>query len=42
MGLPDAVGANPVATISAVSEWIAQGITGNPDLPTDDLSQTLP
>jgi cholesterol oxidase len=40
--LPSAVGANPVATISAVSEWIAQGITGNPDLPTDDLSQTIP
>lgn len=40
--LPSAVGANPVATISAVSEWIAQGITGNPDLPTDDLSQSIP
>jgi cholesterol oxidase len=26
--LPGAVGANPVATISAVSEWIAEGITG--------------
>ncbi len=30
--LPTAVGANPVATISAVSEWIAEGITGlSPD-----------
>lgn len=27
--LPGAVGANPAATISAVSEWIAEGITGN-------------
>ena len=26
--LPGAVGANPVATIAAVSEWIAEGITG--------------
>lgn len=26
--LPSAVGANPIATISAVSEWIAEGITG--------------
>jgi cholesterol oxidase len=26
--LPGAVGANPAATISAVSEWIAEGITG--------------
>lgn len=33
--LPSAVGANPVATISAVSEWIAEGITGL--TPTDDL-----
>lgn len=40
--LPSAVGANPIATISAVSEWIAQGITGNPNLPTDDLSQSIP
>lgn len=34
--LPGAVGANPVATISAVSEWIAEGITGIS--PNDDLS----
>lgn len=33
--LPTAVGANPIATISAVSEWIAADITGVP--PTDDL-----
>jgi cholesterol oxidase len=33
--LPSAVGANPIATISAVSEWIAEGITGIK--PTDDL-----
>jgi cholesterol oxidase len=33
--LPSAVGANPIATISAVSEWIAEGITGIQ--PTDDL-----
>lgn len=26
--LPGAVGANPVATISALAEWIAEGITG--------------
>ncbi|MDT4289224.1 GMC oxidoreductase [Methylomonas sp. MO1] len=26
--LPSAVGANPVATISATAEWIAEGITG--------------
>jgi cholesterol oxidase len=26
--LPGALGANPAATISAVSEWIAEGITG--------------
>jgi cholesterol oxidase len=26
--LPTAVGANPIATISAVSEWVAEGITG--------------
>lgn len=39
--LPSAVGANPIATISAVSEWIAQGIVGNAELPTDDLGQTV-
>jgi len=33
--LPSAVGSNPIATISAVSEWIAEGITGLK--PTDDL-----
>ena len=33
--LPGAVGANPAATISAVSEWIAEGITGN--VPDSDL-----
>ena len=33
--LPGAVGANPAATISAVSEWIAEGITGI--VPDDDL-----
>lgn len=33
--LPTAVGANPIATISAVSEWIAEGITGIQ--PSDDL-----
>ena len=27
--LPSAVGANPIATISATAEWIAEGITGN-------------
>ncbi|WP_373280554.1 GMC oxidoreductase [Methylomonas koyamae] len=26
--LPSAVGANPIATISATAEWIAEGITG--------------
>lgn len=39
--LPSAVGANPIATISAVSEWIAQGITGNHALPNDNLSETI-
>lgn len=34
--LPSAVGSNPIATISAVSEWIAEGITGH--RPTDELS----
>ncbi|WFP49081.1 GMC oxidoreductase [Methylomonas sp. EFPC3] len=30
--LPSAVGANPIATISATAEWIAEGITGiSPD-----------
>ncbi|MGZ5050193.1 MAG: GMC oxidoreductase [Methylobacter sp.] len=33
--LPSAVGSNPIATISAVSEWIAEGITGH--RPSDDL-----
>lgn len=33
--MPGAVGANPVATICAVSEWIAEGITGT--VPDDDL-----
>ncbi|MBI5891699.1 MAG: GMC family oxidoreductase [Nitrosomonadales bacterium] len=33
--MPGALGANPAATISAVSEWIAEGITGMP--PDDDL-----
>ena len=33
--LPSAVGANPSATISAVAEWISEGITGHP--PTPDL-----
>lgn len=33
--IPTAVGANPIATISAVSEWIAEGITGIS--PTDTL-----
>jgi len=36
--LPSAVGANPVATISAVSEWIAEGITGIQ--PHDDLGMS--
>lgn len=27
--LPSAVGANPIATISATAEWIAEGITGS-------------
>jgi len=36
--LPTAVGANPIATISAVSEWIAEGITGL--AATDDLGIT--
>ena len=26
--LPSAVGANPIATITATAEWIAEGITG--------------
>lgn len=39
--LPSAVGSNPIATICAVSEWIAQGIVENPDLPTADLNTTL-
>ncbi len=39
--LASGVGANPSATIAAVSEWIAQGITGNPDLPGADLSQII-
>jgi len=34
--LPTAVGANPIATISAVSEWIAEGITGAKH--SDDLA----
>ena len=38
--LPSAVGANPVATISAVSEWIAEGITGKKC--TDDLGVKPP
>lgn len=38
--LPGAVGANPVATISAVSEWIAEGITGT--APNDDLGMYYP
>jgi len=33
--LPGAVGANPAATISAVSVWITEGITGI--VPDDDL-----
>ncbi|MGR8933058.1 MAG: GMC oxidoreductase [Gammaproteobacteria bacterium] len=33
--LPSAVGANPIATISATAEWIAEGITGIP--PNADL-----
>lgn len=33
--MPGALGANPAATISAVSEWIAEGITGN--APNEDL-----
>lgn len=36
--LPSAVGANPTATISAVSEWIAHGITGIE--PTDSLGMS--
>jgi len=36
--LPGAVGANPIATISAVSEWISEGITGIS--PTDDLGMS--
>jgi cholesterol oxidase len=38
--LPGAVGANPAATISAVSEWIAEGITGN--VPDSDLGAYHP
>lgn len=33
--MPGALGANPAATICAVSEWIAEGITGT--APDDDL-----
>ena len=33
--MPGALGANPAATISALSEWIAEGITGN--VPDSDL-----
>jgi cholesterol oxidase len=35
--LPTAVGANPVATISALSERVAEGITGNKPDPNGDL-----
>jgi cholesterol oxidase len=35
--LPTAVGANPVATISALSERVAQGITGIAPNPNGDL-----
>lgn len=38
--LPGAVGANPAATIAAVSEWIAEGITGT--VPNDDLGTQAP
>jgi cholesterol oxidase len=38
--LPTAVGANPVATICAVSEWIAEGITGI--VPGDNLGMDRP
>ncbi len=38
--LPGAVGANPAATICAVSEWIAEGITGV--VPNDDLGVYYP
>nr|WP_305908667.1 GMC oxidoreductase [Methylomarinum sp. Ch1-1]MDP4521516.1 GMC oxidoreductase [Methylomarinum sp. Ch1-1] len=37
--LPSAVGSNPIATISATAEWIAEGITGikpNADLGIND------
>ena len=35
--LPTAVGANPVATISALSERVAEGITGNKPDPNGEL-----
>lgn len=35
--LPSAVGANPVATICALSEWIAHGITAAPKFPDATL-----
>ncbi len=40
--IPSSLGANPAATISALSEWIAQGIIANPELPSDDLHQSIP
>ncbi|ADE11993.1 GMC oxidoreductase [Sideroxydans lithotrophicus] len=38
--MPGALGANPAATISAVSEWIAEGITGT--VPSGDLGAHVP
>jgi len=38
--IPGALGVNPAATISAVSEWIAEGITGI--APSDDLGIPFP
>ena len=39
--LPCSIGANPSVTIAVTAEWIAQGITGSPDLPTADLRQVI-
>ncbi|MEK7811076.1 MAG: GMC oxidoreductase [Pseudomonadota bacterium] len=39
--VPSAIGANPAATISALAEWIAHGITQDPDLPGDDLHRPI-
>jgi cholesterol oxidase len=39
--IPTSLGADPAATISAISEWIAQGIVANPEMPSDNLHQSI-